>query len=89
MSKREISVTITFNEDDLQSMLDGVWWTNEDDVIQPTANLHDLTVKQFGRLVSIIQDSESELRDELMAGMEEAVANGWLDELVEELKETA
>ena len=89
MSKREISVTITFTEDDLQSMLDGVYWTNEEDEIEESPQLQDLTVAQFGQLVSVVQDSAPEFRDELMAGMDDAVANGWLDEFVDELREPA
>jgi len=81
MSKQEISVTITFTEDDIQSMLDNIW-IDDDNTLQ----LKDLTVAQFGQLVSVIQDSAPEFRDELMAGMDDAVANGWLDEFAEQFE---
>jgi len=89
MSKREISVTITFTEDNLQSILDGVWWTNEEDEIEESPQLQDLTVAQFGQLVESMRDSVPEFRDELMAGMDDAVANGWLDDFIDELREPA
>jgi len=89
MSKREISVTITFTEDNLQSILDGVWWTNEEDEIEESPQLEELTVAQFGQLVDLMQESAPEFRDELMAGMDDAVANGWLDDFIDELREPA
>jgi hypothetical protein len=84
MSKREISVTITFTEDDLQSILDGIWWGDDDTEIN--LQLEDLTGTQFGRLAILMQESAPWFHDELMAGMADAVANGWLDEFTEQFE---
>ena len=71
MSKRHITVKITFNEDDVQALLNAANFGSEG-----ARQLHELTNKEFTELKREIQSTP--FVEELVDTSYDACANDWL-----------
>jgi hypothetical protein len=76
---RTVTVSITFNEEDLQQFLDYANFTDNESL-----QLSELSEEQFAKFKKEILDTADNFKYELMEGSQEACANDWLYEFAPE-----
>ena len=77
--KRTISITLDFQESDLDRLLKAVYFG--DDAAPKTKDLSD---EQFALLINLLEDSSDNFIEEIIEGSTDAAANDWLCELTQQ-----
>ena len=79
--KRTISITLDFEESDLDRLLEAVYFGDDE-----APKTKDLTEEQFALLINLLDNSADNFIEEIIVASTDAAANDWLCELTEQFE---